>query len=281
MNISTDPNYAPPLPKQTVTQAHAVDFSLYDVYKALASIKGHSTGPDGLPSWLISPMAHLLTKPVTDLFICSLTNSYVPIHWRLSRPTITPIPKIARPLKESDFRPISITSILSRILEKMVLRRYFFPFITQPISNRNFTDQFAFRPTGSTSAALISITHELQSMLQSEPYVRLLSLDFSKAFDTVGHKYLADQLASQPIPDFLYNWVLALLHERQHCTKYAGVISPLFIINASIVQGSGLGPTNFVIAISSLKPRQNGNRLLKYADDSYLLIPASCIDSTL
>ena len=121
MNISTDPNYAPPLPKQTVTQENAVDFELCDVYKALASIKGHSTGPDGLPSWLISTMAHLLTQPVTDLFICSLTNSYVPIRWRLS--TITPIPKIARPLKESDFRPISITSILSRILEKMVVRR--------------------------------------------------------------------------------------------------------------------------------------------------------------
>src|SRR5688572_18562043 len=69
-------------------------------------------------------------------------------------------------------------------------------------ANRNFTDQFAFRPSGSTSAALISITHELQSMLESEPYVRLLSLDFSKAFDTVRHKHLADQLAAQPIPDF-------------------------------------------------------------------------------
>ena len=102
--------------KQTVVQANAVNFDLFDVYRALASVKGNSTGPDGIPSWLISAMAHLLVQPVTDLFICSLTNSYVPLQWRLSM--ITPIPKISRPLKEADFRPISITSILSRILEK-------------------------------------------------------------------------------------------------------------------------------------------------------------------
>src|SRR5688572_494310 len=58
-------------------------------------------------------------------------------------------------------------------------------------------------------------------------------------------------------------------------------ISPLCTINACIVQGSGLGPTDFVIAISSLKPKYSENRLNKYADDSYLLVPASCIDSTL
>ena len=80
---------------------------------------------------------------------------------------------------------------------------------------------------------------------------------------------------------FLYNWILPLLFERQHCTKYGGEISPLCTINASIVQGSGLGPSNFIVAISNLKPKHSGNRLPKYADDSYLLIPASCIDSTL
>src|SRR5688572_24998906 len=58
-------------------------------------------------------------------------------------------------------------------------------------------------------------------------------------------------------------------------------IFPLCTINASLVQGFGLGPTDFVIAISSLKPKYSGNRLTKYAYDSYLLVPASRIDSTL
>ena len=110
--------------------------------------------------------------------------------------------------------------------------------------------------------------------------MRLISLDFSRAFDTVRHSYLSDQLALLPLPDFLYNWILSLLQNRQHCTKFLGQISAFCKINASIIQGSGLGPSNFVVAISGLKPMHCSNKLLKYADDSYILIPASAIATT-
>ena len=105
-------------------------------------------------------------------------------------------------------------------------------------------------------------------------------MDFSKAFDTVRHDSLAVQLASMPIPDFVYNWVLALLHNRVHCTKFGGITSSFKCINASIIQGSGLGPVNFLSLISGLKLLFVGNRLFKYADDCYLIIPASNIDTT-
>ena len=117
-------------------------------------------------------------------------------------------------------------------------------------------------------------------MLCDEPYVRLLSLDFSRAFDTVRHFHLSEQLALLPIPDFLYNWIIALLHDRQHSTKFLGQVSAYCKINASIIQGSGLGPLNFLVSIKSLKPLFSNNRLLKYADDCYLLIPASAIHTT-
>jgi len=141
-------------------------------------------------------------------------------------------------------------------------------------------DQYAFRPTGSTSAALIAITHHVLETVKTEPYVRLISLDFSKAFDTVRHNSLAEQLASMPVPDFVYNWVLAMLLNRVHCTKFCGIISCYKRINASIIQGSGLGPGNFLTTISGLKLLHPGNRLFKYADDCYLIIPASNIATT-
>ena len=143
-----------------------------------------------------------------------------------------------------------------------------------------FADQFAFRPSGSTSAALIALTHHLLETVEHEPFVRLISLDFSKAFDTARHNSLAVQLASLPIPDFVYNWVIALLYRRVHCTKFCGIISSYKSINASFVQGSGLGPSNFLITISGLKALHVGNRLFKYADDCYLVIPASGISTT-
>ena len=110
--------------------------------------------------------------------------------------------------------------------------------------------------------------------------MRLISLDFSRAFDTVNHSYLATILAQLPIPDHVYNWILALLKNRSHCTKFNGNVSNYTNINASIIQGSGMGPSNFITVISKLIVQHKLNRLLKYADDSYLLIPASNISTT-
>jgi len=78
-----------------------------------------------------------------------------------------------------------------------------------------------------------------------------------------------------PIPDCIYNWIIAFLDNRTHATKYNGLLSAIISICASIVQGSGLGPANFITAISKLKTVHPSNRLIKYADDTYLLIPTS------
>jgi len=126
----------------------------------------------------------------------------------------------------------------------------------------------------------MAVSNHILETLCYEPYVRLVSLDFSKAFDTVRHSYLAEQLASLPIPDHIFNWILNLLHNRSHCTRFNGVISSLARINASIIQGSGLGPMDFVVAISDLKPVNKCNRIFKYADDCYLAVPASSITTT-
>ena len=106
-------------------------------------------------------------------------------------------------------------------------------------------------------------------------HVHLIALDFSKAFDTVRHSYLAEQLAEMPIPDNVYNWIIAFLEDRSHATNFNGEISFTIKINCSIVQGSGLGPIDFIITISKFRPCHSGNRIQKYADDTYLLIPSS------
>ena len=142
-----------------------------------------------------------------------------------------------------------------------------------------FSDQFAFRPTGSTTAALVSLFHHISDMLSIHTHVHVISLDFSKAFDTARHSSLASKLATLPLPDCIYNWLLNFLSNRQHCTKYDKLISELASINASFVQGSVTGPTSFVINISDLKAIILSNILLKYADDIDLVIPPTNADS--
>ena len=79
-------------------------------------------------------------------------------------------------------------------MEKTVVQSFLYPAFLCPPPTMNFSDQFAFRPTGSTTAAIINLLHIIANMLLSNPYVIVISLDFSKAFDMVRHSALLDKL---------------------------------------------------------------------------------------
>ena len=112
-------------------------------------------------------------------------------------------------------------------------------------------------------------------MLETNEYVHLVSFDFSKPFDTVRHSSLFSKLAQLAMPDHVYNWLLDFFGERQHCTRFNSQISTLLPISASVVQGSALGPVAFIINASDLHTVSDSNKLFKYADDIYMLVPAS------
>src|SRR5688572_4227699 len=164
--------------------------------------------------------------------------------------------KTNSPSQNADFRPIFILPVLSRIVEKQIVQRFIYPTLTQAPLESLVSDQFAFRPTGSTSAAIISIIHHTQILLKTNEYVSIISLGFSKAFDSVKHSALFDKISTVDIPDEIYNWLVEYHLERPHLTIFKGHFSSLLPINASIVQGSVLGPTNFSITGSDLHPAQ-------------------------
>ena len=182
---------------------------------------------------------------------------------------ITPVPKSPNPLCISDFRPISVTPILSHVVEKFVVARWLRPAITTDL----IADQFAFRPTGSTNCALVFFMHHVTKMLESNAYVRCLLVDFSKAFDRVDHVVLVNKLSKLKLPICIFNWLISFLTGRSHTTRFSGVESCPLQINLSIVQGSGLGPTFYIILESDLKPLSSINVIFKYADDTNLLVP--------
>ena len=74
------------------------------------------------------------------------------------------------------------------------------------------------------------------------------------------------------MPDNIYNWLVRYHEDRRHVTMFNGCSSKVAIISASVVQGSVLGPSEYTLGTAHLHPASNKNRLLKYADDSYLLI---------
>ena len=80
----------------------------------------------------------------------------------------------------------------------------------------------------------------LSSILKTEATVIIISLGFSKAFNTVKHSTLVQKLSRLDFPDNIYNWMVDFLLDRKHRTRYAGQVSVDVAINASVVQGSGL-----------------------------------------
>ena len=111
--------------------------------------------------------------------------------------------------------------------------------------------------------------------LKNHDYVRCVLIDFSKAFDTVNHSILIEKLKSLKLPTFIHGWILNFLTDRKQSTKFNGELSLSSIIIRSIVQGSGVGPSLFLIYIADLKTHRElgkDNRLIKFADDCTLLM---------
>ena len=123
---------------------------------------------------------------------------------------VTPVPKVARPTSISDFRPISVTPVLSRLAEKLVVRRWLFP----ALDPTTVSDQFAFRPIGSTTCALIFFMHHVTRLLEENSYVRCLLIDFTKALDVVHHDVLAAKLAQLKLPSSVLQWIISFLNGR-------------------------------------------------------------------
>jgi len=94
-----------------------------------------------------------------------------------------------------------------------------------------------------------------------------------KIIDTVRHSELFGKLSKMNLPDAVYNWMQDFYSGRSHCTRYGGDISQPAAIHASVVQGSSLGPASFIVTTADLQPLHDGNRILKYADNIYLVVP--------
>ena len=217
--------------------------------------------------------APYFAEHIADLVNNSLNQAFVPIQWKQS--TIKPVPKIPQPITPSDFRPISLTSVLSRLTERLVISNYIYPAFSYPTPGLTLKNQFAFCPTGSTTVVLINLLHIVTELLNSNQYVRVITIDCKKAFDTVRHSELIHKLNKLNISSNICNWITRFHSERNHGTLFKNQHSSFKHIHESVVQGSALGSTMFAIISSDLKPLSEHNHLIKYPDNTYFIILSS------
>jgi len=105
---------------------------------------------------------------------------------------------------------VPLQHITSRLMERNVVRTFLYPTFLDPPPSLAFSDQFVFHPNCSTSAAIISLLHTVINLLQFNPFVVVVSLDFSKAFDTISDTppfTLLSKLAELDLTMPVYNWL--------------------------------------------------------------------------
>jgi len=143
--ISADRSYIAPRLKITAPAASPFITEI-TVFRMLDRLRPTATGLDAVQAWFLRLGAPVFVAAIAELFNLSITAGIVPRQWKVA--ITTPVPKITKPMQPKDFRPISITPVLSRTLERHN-RTYIYPALYQPPSGLRFADQFAFRPTGS------------------------------------------------------------------------------------------------------------------------------------
>jgi len=242
-------------------------FETWEIYRSLTSLKKTATGPDKIPAWFLKLTAEFISPPVKDMLNQSIYRGTVPNQWKMA--IITPIPKTAKAVEAAEFRPISVTSVLSRMSERMIAKKFI---INSIVCSEKFKDQYAFRPSSSTTAAIIATVKEIVTILEHAKYARLIQLDFSKAFDTVRHKTLFEKLSNLNISIEIYNWLHSFFYQHRQCTKFKGQLSSLTSVNSGVIQGSALGPIMFTVLVSDLHPKCLDNKMVKYADDTNVII---------
>mgnify|MGYP001548856308 CR=1 FL=1 len=243
------------------------------IERLLSSINVHkSSGPDGLPSWLLRDFAPLLSEPLAAIFNASLREGYFPPVWKSAE--VVPAPKVNPPTSiQNDLRPISLLPTLAKLFESIV-GRWFLSFLEPSLDSC----QFGCRKGRSTAHALVAILHNWMLSLDAGGSVRTVFVDFRKAFDLVNHNILFTKLRQYDIPHFLLKWFSSYLSNRYQRVRVNQTVSSWEELNGTMPQGSWLGPLSFLLLINDLS---TGCPVHKYVDDTTLseLLKSKQIDS--
>lgn len=223
-----------------------------------------SPGPDEIHPRVLKEVAAQIAKPLARIYQWSLSSGEVPYQWKLAN--ICPIFKKGSRSCPENYRPVSLTSVLSKLLEKLVGKQIMEHVLTNNIVPKQ---QHGFLKGKSTATNLLESLNMWIEMQEHNVPVDVIYLDYSKAFDTVPHRRLVKKLESVGINGSLLNWIENFLNGRKQRVVVNGVMSRWIEVLSGVPQGSVLGPLLFLIFVSDI-PSLIENSISLFADDTKL-----------
>ena len=226
-----------------------------------------ATGPDKLPALILKELASELSTPLHIIFNKSISEGYVPGKWRTAE--VTGIFKKGSKNLASNYRPVSLTCILCKVLESFI-RDALLNYMEE---NKMFSKcQHGFRRHRSCVTQLLEVMNDLSSFEEDKIDFDILYLDFAKAFDTVPHQRLINKLEAYGVEGAILKWISSFLSNRTQRVRVNNSYSNSTPVHSGIPQGSVLGPVLFTIYINDL-PDVVESICKIFADDTKLYGP--------
>ena len=237
------------------------------VRKLLQKLDGHkATGPDDIPARLLKETAAETTHMLTTLFQASLHQGKLPTEWKTAN--VIPAYKKGSKSQPENYRPISLTCILCKVMEHIISSNL----MSHLEDSRILTDaQYGFRKKRSCETQLLNTVNNLAKSLDDKSQVDTILLDFSKAFDKVPHQRLLYKLQYYGVRGYTHKWIADFLNERTQRVVLDGCSSDFATVDSGVPKGSVLGPVLFLAYINDLPEYlTNGSSANLFADDSIL-----------
>jgi hypothetical protein len=257
----------PDFAARTSERVSSASLSIVDISKRLEQLDPHKApGADGIHPQVLKACHETIAVPLALIFYKSLQEGEIPDKWRDAN--VTPLHKKGSRLDPANYRPVSLTSIPCKILERIIRDT-----VMDHLYRNNLIakQQHGFVRNKACVTNLLETIDQITSTLAYRQWVDVIFLDFAKAFDKVPHRRLVHKLAAYGISGKLLEWIKSFLRGRRQRVVMGNNVSEWEQVTSGVPQGSVLGPLLFVIYINDIPEVIKHFSCKLYADDSKLI----------
>lgn len=245
---------------------------VYSTFMNLSNSKALDT--DNLQIKPVKFVIETIAPVLTHIYNLSFESGIFPDGMKKSRVSV--IYKSGDRNSRSNYRPISVISVFSKAIEKLLLFR-----LTSFFDRGNILSdaQYGFRKNKSTEKALLTMKENILQNIENKHYTLGLFIDFTKAFDCLNHSILIHKLMLNGVRGTPLSLLRSYLTNRQQCVCIGDHISSFLPTTSGVPQGSVLGPLLFNVFVNDIVQIDSEAKFIMYADDCTLLISGECEDN--
>ena len=245
-----------------------------EIDKIICNFKDSAAGWDDLRPRIMKLIKSCKKRPLAHICNRSFVTGIFPSELKIAN--VVPIFKSGDDMVFSNYRPVSVLPVLSKILERLMYNQLIL------YLNRHdllYEYQFGFQKGKSTHMALITLIDKISEALDQGELVIGILLDFSKAFDTVDHGILLKKLELYGVKDTALKWFDSYLTNRLQYVTYNNIKSDKEKVKCGVPQGSILGPLPFLLYINDLTTVSTTSLSVLFADDTNIFMSGKNLPS--